>query len=345
MNTSTKARIGLAAALALLAPLSTLAQDAEAPTRAPLVPEASLSLPPGEGGYILEEIGDWLWWAGNGFYQVLIMEGPEGVAVMDAPPSMRGLTLPAVAEATGGWEITHLVYSHGHGDHIGAAGALAPEGSGAEIVAHEATATQIARGAPCLDCADLETPRPMPTTTFGEAYTLDLGDGQVLELSYPGPNHQDGNIFIHAPNHDALMIVDVIYPGWVPFDLLAISSDIPGWLEAYDEALDFELDTFVGGHLGRAGTRSDVEEVRAYIRDVEASARAALEGLDRGAFVGEIGAEAGFENPWFLFDAYSRRMAEDCAEPVIAEWTGRLGGVETFTEAACLRMQYALRID
>ena len=334
----------LAAVLAALTPLAALAQDA-APPRAPPVPEASLSLPPGEGGYILEKVGDRLWWAGNGFYQVLIMEGPKGVAVVDAPPSMLGLTRAAVAEATGGREITHLVYSHGHGDHIGAAGALAPEGSGIEIVAHAATAAQIARGAPCLDCADVETPRPMPTVTFEEDHTLDLGDGQVLELHYPGPNHQDGNIFVHAPNHGSLMIVDVIYPGWVPFDLLALSSDIPGWLDAYEAALDYEFDTFVGGHLGRAGTRADVEEVRAYILDVEAAARAVLEGLDRGAFVGEMGAEAGFENPWFLFDAYSQRMAEDCAAPVIAEWASKLGGVETFAEGHCLRMQYALRID
>ena len=126
------------------------------------------------------------------------------------------------------------------------------------------------------------------------------------------------------------------------FDLLAICTDIPGWLEAYDEALAYDFTTFLGGHLGKAGSREDVELVRDYVTDVEASA---VEALDRGAFVGEVGQVAGFHNAWYLFDEYSKRIAEDCAVPVIEKWAGQLGGVETFTDANCLRMQYSRRID
>ncbi|GGP14627.1 hypothetical protein LDL08_35650 [Nonomuraea glycinis] len=53
------------------------------------------------------------------------------------------------------------------------------------------------------------------------------------------------------------MVVDVLYPGWVPFKNLAVSQDIPGWLRAHDTAMRYPWRTLVGGHLGRLGTRAD----------------------------------------------------------------------------------------
>ncbi|MET8332109.1 hypothetical protein ABZV38_40495, partial [Streptomyces sp. NPDC005181] len=35
-------------------------------------------------------------------------------------------------------------------------------------------------------------------------------------------NHSPDNIFIYAPAYATLMVVDVIYPGWVPFRNLAV---------------------------------------------------------------------------------------------------------------------------
>ena len=52
------------------------------------------------------------------------------------------------------------------------------------------------------------------------------------------------------------MLVDVVFPGWVPFAYLAESQNIPGWLEAPAQALRYPFHTFVGGHLTRLGTRT-----------------------------------------------------------------------------------------
>ena len=41
--------------------------------------------------------------------------------------------------------------------------------------------------------------RPLPTVTFENTYTLEVGT-QRLELAYYGPMHEPGNIFIYAPN-------------------------------------------------------------------------------------------------------------------------------------------------
>jgi hypothetical protein len=80
---------------------------------------------------------------------------------------------------------------------------------------------------------------------------LQLGN-QTLELNYYGDNHMPGNLFIHAPNQKALMLVDVVFPGWVPFLYLAIADNVTGFIKAHDIALDnYDFDTFVGGHLTR----------------------------------------------------------------------------------------------
>ena len=76
------------------------------------------------------------------------------------------------------------------------------------IIAHEETAKQL---------EERNDPnRPLPTVTFTDKYTLEVGN-QILELEYHGPMHEPGNIFIYAPNHKVLMLIDVVFPGWIPF--------------------------------------------------------------------------------------------------------------------------------
>jgi glyoxylase-like metal-dependent hydrolase (beta-lactamase superfamily II) len=98
---------------------------------------------------------------------------------------------------------------------------------------------------------------------------------QNLVLSYEGPIHQPGNIFIYAPGQKTLMLVDVIFPGWSPFNDLALAKDVPRFVAAHEKILTFDFTTFVGGHLNRLGTRADVEESQRYTLDIKANAKAA----------------------------------------------------------------------
>ena len=65
--------------------------------------------------------------------------------------------------------------------------------------------------------------------TFDDKYRLSVGS-QVLELSYHGNAHVPGNIFIYAPKQRTLMVVDVIFPGWMPWRRFAVAQDIPALL-------------------------------------------------------------------------------------------------------------------
>ncbi|MGH6915098.1 MAG: MBL fold metallo-hydrolase, partial [Geminicoccales bacterium] len=182
--------------------------------------------------------------------------------------------------------------------------------------------------------------RPLPTITFADSYTLTVGD-QTLQLDYHGSNHEPGNIFIYAPEQKVLMLVDVVFPGWVPFQDLALAEDVPGFIAAHDQALDYDFETFVGGHLTRLGTPEDVETQRAYIMDIQANAAEALQTVDLMA----IAQETGFENQWLLFDTYLDAVAADCEEATLAEWGDRLGGAAVYTFGHCWQMMESLRVD
>jgi hypothetical protein len=109
---------------------------------------------------------------------------------------------------------------------------------------------------------------PIPTDTFTQNYTLQVSN-QTLLLNYHGNNHEEGNIFIYAPQQKTLMLVDVIFPGWVPFVYLALAEDVYGYVQARDITLNnYDFDNLVAGHLTRLGTREDVQIQREFMADV-----------------------------------------------------------------------------
>ena len=204
-------------------------------------------------GYLVEEIRDGLFWVTDGVFDTIFLVTDEGVVAVDAPPSMGKNYLKAISEVTDK-PITHVIYSHDHIDHIGAAG-IFPKN--AVIIAQEETTAELQRAKTVATNTSMVP--PIPTETFSKNYTLQIGN-KTLQLDYYGNNHLPGNIFIYAPNHKVLMLVDVIFPGWVPFPYLAVATDIAGVINAHDIVLNnYDFDTFVGGHLTRTGTIDDVK--------------------------------------------------------------------------------------
>ena len=292
-------------------------------------------------GYYVDEIQDDLYWVTDGSYQVIFLVHKQGVMVVDAPPSIGENILKAIADVTDK-PITHVIYSHSHADHIGAAG-IYPET--ATVIAHEETARQLEEALSPDRAYPYGVfvgggPVPLPDITFKKQFNLRRGE-QALELSYKGPNHEPGNIFVYAPRQKALMLVDVIFPAWSPFAELALAEDIPGYYQAYDQVLSYDFDTFIGGHLTRLGTRADVETARNYAFDVRDNAAAALMTVDFFA----IAAETGFTNQWLLFDTYLDAVAQHCAENTVPAWSGQLAGVDIFTFSHCYAAMESLRIE
>lgn len=296
-------------------------------------------MPDPETGVHVGEIAGGIYWITEGIYQALFAVTDDGVIVIDAPPSIPGIS-EAIASVTDA-PITHVIYSHSHADHIAGAGAYPAE---ATYIAHAETAHQLEAALesnPMWGAFVGGGPVPLPTETFDDEYTLSVG-GTTLELSTPSViAHEPGNIFIHAPEQDVLMVVDLVFPGWSPFKDLAQAEDVVGYLAVHDEILAFDAETIVTGHMGRLGTNEDVEINAEYMAAINQGALSALQSVA----LEPIAAETGFSNPWLLFDAYFDELISACEAEVVPQWTDRLAAVDVFTADHCYKIIESLRID
>ncbi len=285
------------------------------------------ALPAGKA-YRLQDLGKGLHLITDNAYQSMFLVHESGVVVIDAPPAFAAQITTAIAEVTDK-PITHVVYSHSHRDHIGGTRAL---GGQPIIVAHAETERLLRRAA--------DPERPLPTVTFSERHTLRVG-GQVLELSYHGNGHQPGNIFIEAPAQRVLMVVDVVFPGWMPWRRFALAQDIQGHVAQVEEIARMDWETLVGGHVARTGTHADVEAQAEFNRDLKAAAAAALTATKPGEGLNPL--DAG--NPWAVFDDYIDRVARHCVNALTPKWSARLAAFDVYIWDQCYAMEQSLRIE
>ena len=137
------------------------------------------------------------------------------------------------------------------------------------------------------------------------------------------------------------MVVDVVFPGWTPFKDLAMAQDVPAFLAAHDKILEYDFDTYVGGHLTRLGTREDVKIQKEYFQDVQNNAALANQQV---SFM-KIAQKFGFENPWLVFQIYADTITQQCADETVPKWIDKLGGVDLFTYDHCWKISESQRID
>jgi glyoxylase-like metal-dependent hydrolase (beta-lactamase superfamily II) len=287
-------------------------------------------------GYLVQEIRDHLYWVTDGSYNAMFLVTDKGVVAVDAPPSIGENYLKAIAEVTDK-PVTYVIYSHAHLDHIGAAG-IFPKN--ATFIAQQETAAELQRAKNVASNASMVP--SIPTVTFSKNYTLQIGN-QTLKLDYYGVNHLPGNIFIYAPKQKVLMLVDIIFPGWIPFPYLAIAKDTAGFITAHDIALNnYDFDTIVAGHLTRLGTRNDVIIQKEFVSDLEKAAATANQEVLFSKIASQVGS---FDNPWLIFSTYIDAINKQCEDGMLPKWQSRLGGAEIFMSTHCFTMSESGRVD
>lgn len=279
-------------------------------------------------GYRTQRLGDRLYMITDGAYQSMFMTYEDGVVVVDAPPPYASSIRRAISEVSDK-PITHLIYSHAHSDHIGGAKSI---GGQPVIIAHAETNRLLERAK--------DPNRPVPTVTFDDQYRLSVGS-QVLELSYHGNAHLPGNVFIYAPKQRTLMVVDVIFPGWMPWRRFAVAQDVPAYFEQVKKINSWDFDTLVGGHVARTGTRADVSMQLAFMDDLKTAAQAALGRTPPGEGMNP----SDRRNPWAMFDHYIDRVALDCVNQLTPKWASKLAAFDVYIWDQCYSMEQSLRID
>src|SRR5580704_7339630 len=139
----------------------------ELPDYAP-VPRSALGPALNEQGYYVGRVQRNLYWVTDGVYQSAFLTTSDGVVLFDAPPSIGGNLRRAVDEITAAngvpGTVTHLVYSHHHADHAGAASLFTGD---VTRIGHQETRRLLLR--------DGDPSRPVPDITFTDTYTLHAG--------------------------------------------------------------------------------------------------------------------------------------------------------------------------
>jgi glyoxylase-like metal-dependent hydrolase (beta-lactamase superfamily II) len=296
------------------------------------VPRSALGPALNEQGYYVGRVERNLYWITDGTYVSAFLTTSDGVVLLDAPPTIGNNIQRAVDEiaAENGVsnKVTHLVYSHHHADHAGASSLF---NRNVTRIGHEETRRLLVR--------DNDPARPPNEETFQDRRTLEIG-GERIDLAWHGANHSPDNIIIHLPDHDTLMLIDIVNPGWAPVFQSNLTEDIPGYLEAPDQALAYPWKHFIGGHNGRLGTRDDIALHQQYMADIAESSRKAIEDADLTRYFEKYG-----ENVWAAFRGGLDEMVATAAAPVIEKYTGVLAAADVFTESTTFQVLQSIRLD
>jgi glyoxylase-like metal-dependent hydrolase (beta-lactamase superfamily II) len=290
-------------------------------------------------GYYVEEISDGAYWVSSGWYDTMFIRTGNGIIAVDAPPALGENLLAAMEDVTDE-PVTHVVYSHWHADHIGAALVYGPK---VKIIAHEKTKELLERFP--------DRYRPLPTETFSKDSTLDV-NGVKLDLSYKGQNHCEGNVFIYAPKQKVLAAIDIASPGWVTFRDCDSSENFSGYEQAFHQILAYDFNTVVSGHVSKLGNRDDVQEGLEYVEDLARFAREALEKVEMHYFAKQLDngpQKAAFrtveENYLNALTNYGTKKMLECVTSNGKRWVERLNGVEAMTHHNVYSMIEKTRLE
>ena len=312
-------------------PASRAIKASELPDYAP-IPKSALGPALNDQGYYVGRVERNLYWVTDGVYQSAFLTTRDGVVLLDAPPTIGHNIRRAVDEiaAANGVsnKITHLIYSHHHADHVGASSVFDKK---VTRIGHEETKRLLLR--------DNDPARPAPDEIFQDKRTLNIG-GERIELAWLGANHTPDNIYIHFPEHDALMLIDIVNVRWAPFGIVNLSEDIPGFIDAPAKALAYPWKHFIAGHLGRLGTRDDVILHQQYMADLVDNVKSAITKVDPTPYFQKYG-----ENAWAGVKTYLDAVTDLAAAPVIEKYTGVLAAADVYTASTTFWLMESLRLD
>lgn len=143
---------------------------------------------------------------------VVALAGPDGALMIDGGrAAIAGALLDAVAKATGTTRVHTLVNTHWHPDQVGANEAVGK--AGGVILAHEKTKTMLsstvyqAIGITGRVPALPAVARPNKTVRLDGSIEF---PGQQVDYGYMPAAHTDGDIYVHIPKLNLLVVGGVV---------------------------------------------------------------------------------------------------------------------------------------
>lgn len=255
-----------------------------------------------EKGYNVEEIADGVYWLVGSGYQTMFVTTGQGVVVVDAPKPIGEKYLDAINEVTDE-PITHMIYSHHHPDHTGAAGEIFPEDI--TYIAHKDAADSLV--------SENDPARPILNMILeGDSNTLEIGD-KSIEFHNIGDFHSKGNWLILLPQYKIGMLVDLFRPDESPYRAFGVTPDIELYMKTHDVLKTFDFDVLLTGHTNLLATKDHITTNKEFTQSIMDNAQDAL--------------DSGDSSP-----------ADTCAASSIAQWEGKLGNLDAFMVDHCNAM-------
>lgn len=239
----------------------------------------------------LENISGDVWQFTNNSHQSAVIVTEDGVIVTDPINAAAAEWLKAKIAEQFDAPITHLVYSHSHGDHASGGKVFGD----VTVIAHESAPDTI-------DGVAIDQ-------RIGSPKTLTVG-GKTLELVPLVKGHGDDMMVMVVRPENVAFVVDVVSPRRVPYRDFG-GADIDGLAEqiAAVEALEFEI--MLPGH-GPLGDGDDATEAREYMEWLRGAVQA---GLDAGKSTEEIKASIDWSPyaDWSMADQWGPLNVEGMA--------------------------------
>ena len=203
---------------------------------------------------------------------------------------------------------THWHWDHSFGNSVFRPAAIWGHVRAAERLRREGAAAirKVSEGLPAIAAELAEVVIDPPEHTFEERATIQLGD-RVVELSYQGRGHTDGDIAVAVPDANVLFAGDLIENGSPP----SFGDGYPlDWPATVERLLPLATGAVVPGH-GEVGDRAFLEDQLASFRGLAQLARQVHEG--------SLSIEAGI-----AASPFGRSMPRDAFERALAQLRGEL---------------------
>ena len=192
----------------------------------------------------------------NNFHYSLVVTTGEGAVVIDPINADAAAWIKTEVAKLTDKPVTHLIYSHSHGDHA----------SGGETLAENATVIAQVNAPPAIDGVKI-------TKKFAQDYEFSAGD-KTFELTWLGPGHGEDLIAVVVRPANVAFITDAASPKRLPWRTMG-GANIDDWINQVRKIESLDFDIFAPAH-GNVGVKSDAKDVRIYMENLKTEVLAGL---------------------------------------------------------------------
>jgi len=271
---------------------------------------------------VIEKLSDNVYLLVSTGYLHFLIDGEKGLTLIDCP--IFATYLPDLI-ANFGKPVTKIIYSHHHHDHIGFCKTIVTneENAGREVKIYANYEAKVLNELPN------ELPVPTHLVKRDDDTKVSVDDKLDVILRVPKhAGHSRSDLIVYIPEVKLIILVDSIFPGWIPFRRLALAQDMlelfKGISDIYNS--DFEWEKMSSGHFTKLGTREDIETYVEFVQDL-------IDGI-LGA-----GSQITYHNfganlPAFFYDFYNQ-LIFGCYDFAFPRWKDRLAALDVFLYDQC----------